>query len=163
MKSLMLSLFTFFLIPVSAVAELPLTAPEATRYETGLLGLGTGYKAKLMCSCLFVIGQTEEYCRDFAQVSPEVFFTKVNYRKRTVTSRALGFLRTRTATYEGRAKGCTLSAGQGTPTHEGEAEDEGSSTGGNDPTDETGSDQGDVKSAGPEMSDEGAGAEDELN
>lgn len=61
------------------------------KYDAGLLPLGTGYQARLFCSCTFVMKRDEEYCHKFVEVSPKIFRVKVDQENKTVEARALYF------------------------------------------------------------------------
>ncbi|XXF77990.1 hypothetical protein P2318_33830 [Myxococcaceae bacterium GXIMD 01537] len=58
-------------------------------YERNDLQLATGYTAKEACSCLFVMEQSEEFCRAWTKASPDVAGFRVDRDARTVESSAL--------------------------------------------------------------------------
>ncbi len=76
-------------------------------YQTGDLKLVTAYTAKETCSCLFVMNQSEEFCRAWTKAAPNVASWKVDTAAKTVESSALLF-------WSGRARfvsdhdGCVL-------------------------------------------------------
>lgn len=80
---------------------------DVRKYDTSLLHLGTGFNAKELCSCVFVVGQDEETCAAILRVSPDVARGSVDREARTVTSRALGGWK-RTARYVDARTGCVL-------------------------------------------------------
>ena len=84
-----------------AFAQLP-------SYDAGRLGLGTAFIAKEMCSCIFVSGQSEEYCRAYTETSPKlVFSASVDQEEKSVTARGAFFLK-RKAVWRGKREGCGL-------------------------------------------------------
>lgn len=58
-------------------------------YDNNDLQLATAYSAKEACSCLFVMEQTEEFCRAWTKASPDVAAFRVDRDARTVESSAL--------------------------------------------------------------------------
>lgn len=76
------------------------------RYEAGLLKLASGVAAKEVCSCVFIMGRDEDFCRDWTRVSPDIAKFRVDYEAKTVRGRAL-FWRS-TARYQGVREGCVL-------------------------------------------------------
>ena len=76
-------------------------------YDTSLLHLGTGYDAKMACSCLFVLGRDADQCKDMLRVSPDLARFQVDLEQTTVTSKALGGW-ARTARYRDAEQGCAL-------------------------------------------------------
>lgn len=78
------------------------------KYKTGLLGLGTGYKSKLFCSCHFQMKLGYHYCSKFVSVSPEVFNIEVNDKKKHVEAKALGLFRYSKASFVNDELGCVL-------------------------------------------------------
>jgi len=81
-------------------------AGSPAKYEAGLLKLGSGVAAKEVCSCLFIMGQDEAFCREWTKVSPDIAKFKVDYEEKTVKSRAL-FARS-AARYVGPREGCVI-------------------------------------------------------
>jgi len=76
-------------------------------YDSSLLRLGSGFAAQGACSCLFVMGRGEDFCRTWLKVSPDVARFRVDYDAKRVKARALGMGRT-TARYTGPKTGCTI-------------------------------------------------------
>lgn len=76
-------------------------------YDATLLELASGYSAMMSCQCVFMMGQTEEYCADWSRVEPAVAKFKVDYDERSITARSLGF-RPRTAVYVDDRTGCVI-------------------------------------------------------
>lgn len=77
------------------------------RYPNGDPALATAYRAKDTCSCLFVMGRDESYCRAWTVASPEVASVEVDRAARAVTSRAL-LVWTARARFEDARSGCVL-------------------------------------------------------
>ena len=77
------------------------------KYDTGLFHLASGYNAKEVCSCLFVIGQDEATCAAIVRVSPAVARFQVDHAQKTVRSRSLGGW-SRTARFIDARSGCRL-------------------------------------------------------
>ncbi len=79
--------------------------------HSGLTDIGSGSGTKQMCSCLFVMKQSESFCRKFSR---EVLIIDildqhyVNKDKKSVTSTIGFFFNKRTAKYMGKKHGCTL-------------------------------------------------------
>lgn len=80
---------------------------EVHTYDTSLLHLGTGYNARMACSCVFVLGRDEESCQDLLKVSPDLARFKVDREAKTVTSKALGGW-SRSARFVDAQLGCVL-------------------------------------------------------
>ena len=59
------------------------------RYADNDLELITSFRARHMCSCLFVIGQTEEFCERWTRQDPPVATYTVDWDRRAVDSQAL--------------------------------------------------------------------------
>ena len=76
------------------------------RYEAGLVELASAQAAKEVCSCVFVMGRDEDFCRSWARVSPDIAKFRVDYEAKSVRGRAL--LRRSTARYLGPHRGCVL-------------------------------------------------------
>lgn len=58
-------------------------------YERNDLQLATAYRAKELCSCLFVMEQDEAFCKAWTTASPDVASFRVDRDARTVESSAL--------------------------------------------------------------------------
>lgn len=85
------------------------TGPDGVpgRYDNSLLRLGTGFAAKEACTCLFVAGHDEAFCRQLVRVKPDIARFKVDRQAREVHARALGLSKT-VARYQGEGLGCTI-------------------------------------------------------
>lgn len=57
-------------------------------YDNNDLQLVTGYTAKDFCSCLFVMEQTEAYCRAWTKASPAVARIRIDERRKVVSASA---------------------------------------------------------------------------
>jgi CubicO group peptidase (beta-lactamase class C family) len=76
-------------------------------YSSSLFRLGSGFAAQEACSCLFVMGMDEDFCREWVRVSPDVARFRVDYDDKRVEARALGMGRI-SAIYTGERTGCTI-------------------------------------------------------
>lgn len=76
-------------------------------YDNSLFSLASGFSAKEVCSCVFVAGQDEAFCKELTRVSPDVARFKVDREAKEVRSRALGMGMQR-AVYQGEGLGCTI-------------------------------------------------------
>ncbi|MCA9653830.1 MAG: hypothetical protein H6712_19655 [Myxococcales bacterium] len=68
--------------------------------------LAVRQKAKEMCSCVFVMKQDEQWCRDWTKVTPDVADAEIDHERRRVTAVALGLYRSAASFREGL--GCAL-------------------------------------------------------
>lgn len=92
---------------LSAAALLALSCGAPGEYRSNDLQLVTGYTAKEMCSCLFVMEQTEDFCRAWTAASPPLARFRVDAAKKTVESSALMLWGARAHFVSARA-GCIL-------------------------------------------------------
>lgn len=76
-------------------------------YAYNDLRLVTGYTAKDACSCMFVMEQTEEYCRAWVKANPPLGRFTYDRNTKTVTSSA-ALLWSATAKYVDDVVGCQL-------------------------------------------------------
>jgi hypothetical protein len=76
-------------------------------YENNDLQLLTAYAAKEACSCIFVMGQTEEFCRRWTRAAPDLKTLRINRTFSTVETQAVLFFSAR-ARYTGKRHGCVL-------------------------------------------------------
>jgi hypothetical protein len=84
------------------------TGPNGERiYTYNDLMLVTGYTAKDACSCMFVMEQTEEYCRAWTKANPALGHFTFDKTSKTVTSSA-AVLWSATARYVDDTVGCQL-------------------------------------------------------
>ena len=79
----------------------------AMKFDTGLLRIGANYGARLACSCAFVMGQTEDYCRAWVKASPDIVKIRFDQEEKRVTATALGLVRSHARWY-GAQEGCRL-------------------------------------------------------
>jgi len=77
------------------------------RYPNSDPALAVAYRAKETCSCLFVQGRDEAYCRAWTEASPDVAQVEVDRRAREVRARALLFWSARARQVDAR-RGCVL-------------------------------------------------------
>ncbi len=79
--------------------------------HSSLTDLGSGSGTKQICSCMFVMKQSEKFCRKFSR---EVLLIDIldqhyiNEEDKSVTSTIGFFFNKRTAKYMGDKLGCTL-------------------------------------------------------
>jgi len=59
------------------------------RYTENDLELITGFRAKSLCSCLFVMQQSEQHCIDWTVQSPNVATFAIDYEKQVVETQAV--------------------------------------------------------------------------
>ncbi len=76
-------------------------------YGSSLFELGSGFAAQEACSCLFVMGMDEDFCREWVRVSPDVAKFRVDAEAQRVKARALGMGRS-SAVYTEARTGCVL-------------------------------------------------------
>lgn len=58
-------------------------------YSWNDLRLTTSYRAKEVCSCVFVMGMSEDFCRAWTVASPDVAVFVVDQNAKTVETHAL--------------------------------------------------------------------------
>lgn len=102
MKHLILALIisAFTLPAVSGPKNRP------RKYKGNIIQLALGWHAKEMCSCLFVVGQDEEYCKQYVSLKqvPNPIWT-LDKEKKTVKVK---FIKEREAWHVSERKGCVL-------------------------------------------------------
>jgi hypothetical protein len=59
------------------------------RYQDNDLELLTAYRAKELCSCLFVMEQSEEYCRAYTVAAPNLATFKIDPVAKEVSTSAV--------------------------------------------------------------------------
>ena len=79
----------------------------AEGYSHNDLRMLTAYRAKEVCSCLFVQQQTEDYCRAYTVAFPNLATYSVDLEEKAVQAEAL-LVWTNTARYESTKFGCVL-------------------------------------------------------
>ncbi len=77
------------------------------RYPNSTPALAVAYRAKETCSCLFVEGRDEAYCRAWTEARPDVARVAIDRGAREVRARALLFWSAR-ARHVGARRGCVL-------------------------------------------------------
>ena len=75
------------------------------RYEQNDLQLVTAYTAKDFCSCMFVMGRDEAYCRAWTKANPQVARIEVDVQHKLVRTSALT-LWSGAARWKGEREGC---------------------------------------------------------
>ena len=76
-------------------------------YNNHDLELLTSYRAKDMCSCVFVQGRDEDYCRDWTKASPNLATLSVDTESKTVHTEAMQYW-SATARFIDDKQGCVL-------------------------------------------------------
>lgn len=76
-------------------------------YGNSDLVLVTGYTAKETCSCVFVMEQSEEFCRRWTRAAPDIATAHVDFENKTVKASALAFWDS-TARFVDDRHGCVL-------------------------------------------------------
>ena len=76
-------------------------------YKNHDLELLTAYRAKDMCSCVFVQGRDEDYCRDWTKASPNLASLSVDMDTKTVHTEAMQYW-SATARFVDTKQGCVL-------------------------------------------------------
>lgn len=91
-----------FLLPLfvgmDAYAE-PEMAPEAALPVSA-------FHAKMLCSCIFVMEQSEEYCKSYTQIGLPIQNEEIDYNEKRTSALAFGV--PATAHYQGDRLGCLL-------------------------------------------------------
>jgi hypothetical protein len=77
----------------------------AGRYDQNDLQLVTAYTAKDFCSCMFVMGRDEAYCRAWTKANPQVARIEVDVQHKLVRTSALT-LWSGAARWKGEREGC---------------------------------------------------------
>ncbi len=76
-------------------------------YNNHDLELLTSYRAKDMCSCVFVQEREESYCRDWTKASPNLATMSVDLENKVVYTEAMQYW-SATARYVNDEQGCVL-------------------------------------------------------
>jgi hypothetical protein len=95
------------LLLAAALAALGILPGLNGRYRNSTPALAAAYRAKETCSCVFVEGRDEEYCRAWTVASPDVARAEVDRAARRVRARAL-VLWTARARFVDARSGCVL-------------------------------------------------------
>jgi hypothetical protein len=88
-----------------AVALLGLLPGVMGRYRTSTPALAVAYRAKETCSCVFVEGRDEEFCRAWTVATPDIAHAEVDHAAKVVRARAFWLWRAQ-ARFVGEGKGC---------------------------------------------------------
>ena len=95
-------------IGVAMIVGLAVGAPDRARAaDATIFDILAGFSAKETCSCVFVTGQTDDYCGAFGQLQGYTVATTIDHTAKTTTAKFQSV--TRTAHYDDGA-GCTLDA-----------------------------------------------------
>jgi len=93
---------------VLAVLGLSSCGTESGRvYDNNDLQLLTSYAAKELCSCIFVMKQSEDFCNAWTKAAPDIKTWKADYAATAIDTQAGLFFSAR-ARYLGRRHGCVL-------------------------------------------------------
>ena len=76
-------------------------------YDNHDLVLLTSYRAKDVCSCMYVMGRDEEYCRNWTKASPNLATITVDEEAKSVHTEALQYW-SATAVFVSDNQGCVL-------------------------------------------------------
>lgn len=76
-------------------------------YDNHDLQLLTSYRAKDMCSCVFVQGRDEDYCRNWTKAAPNLATLVVDTETKSVHTEALQYWSAR-AVWVNEREGCVL-------------------------------------------------------
>ena len=71
------------------VASLSLWACEADPYQQNDLELISAYRAKTMCTCIWTLGMSEDFCAVYSLQSPAVATYRIDAEHKVVESQAL--------------------------------------------------------------------------
>lgn len=96
-----------FGLGVVAALLLSCGGSPAREYDNNDLQLITAYTAREMCSCLFVLEQSEEYCRIWTRQNPALYTLKIDREQKVVSSAAVMLWGAR-ARFVDAAVGCVL-------------------------------------------------------
>jgi hypothetical protein len=77
------------------------------RYAENDLELLPKFTSKSMCSCLFVMKQTETFCRDWTRVDPNVKSISIDYERKIVETETLALWGGK-ARWLDKKRGCVL-------------------------------------------------------
>lgn len=95
------------LLAAAAALLLGLVPGVMGRYRASTPSLAVAYRAKETCSCVFVEGRDEDFCRAWTVATPDVARAEVDRARRVVRARAL-LLWSATARFAGEGRGCVL-------------------------------------------------------
>ena len=79
----------------------------AVGYRYNDLQLLTAYRAKELCSCLFVIEQSEEYCNNWTTANPDVATFEIDWDNKMVHTESM-LMWGASARFQDEKFGCVL-------------------------------------------------------
>ncbi len=83
------------------------TASACERYDANDLQILTAYSAKQMCSCIFVMKRSEDFCKAWAKESPDVKTVSIDRDDKRVETQALNLWGAH-ARYVDARRGCVV-------------------------------------------------------
>lgn len=89
------------------IALLALGACGGGQYNNNDLVLAPAYRAKEVCSCVFVMGMPEDFCKAWTVATPNVAAFSVDRGSQTVTSNAILLWGARASVDSDARFGCT--------------------------------------------------------
>jgi len=92
---------------LGALAAFGLGCGEARSYDRNDLELLTSYTAKEACSCLFVLGQPEQFCAIWTKQNPPLARIAIDHEKKEVRASAL-VMWGATARFVNEREGCVF-------------------------------------------------------
>lgn len=94
-------------LALAALVLASCSAGTSRQYDNNDLQLVTAYAAKELCSCVFVMEMSVEYCREWTRASPAVTKFKIDEVRKTVETTALLEWGTR-ARFDSAKFGCVI-------------------------------------------------------
>ncbi|MGF1508951.1 MAG: hypothetical protein ACFB9M_05550 [Myxococcota bacterium] len=91
----------------TSIAIVFISACQKPGYRANDLELVTAYRAKEVCSCIFVMEQDEAFCRRYTAEEPDVATFSVDHEQKRVRTTAF-FLWGASARFVGDRFGCVL-------------------------------------------------------
>lgn len=89
------------------LAALSACASDGLSYEDNDLELVTAYRAKELCSCLFVMRQSEAYCSQWTVANPNIAKFSIDWKRQRVETSAV-IMWNASARYVSDRFGCIL-------------------------------------------------------
>jgi hypothetical protein len=96
-----------FAFAVAAFAVSCAASSGCERYEANDLEILTAYTAKQICSCVFVMKRSDEFCNAWAKEAPDVKTATIDRDRKRVETQAMSLWGAR-ARYVDARHGCVL-------------------------------------------------------